>query len=806
MQIFKPAKLILAMGLTLSAGAVLTGCNLVESQTDTITASSSNSGNHDNVLTYVSGKVIDAATQLPIANAKVKLKVDGRWLQTTTSAGEDHTKGDFKIEGLPNQSFTYDMIIEAPEGAEYAPAYFASDATELEVVNDDNTGTVLGILQGTSGRGDMGLLKLIPAVTTSVTIYDTSGAGIEGLQLHWNAIEGQENSGQIDIQASASANGVYSFNIPKGRSITVDLAEAVDGAGNRYQLLSGEDFDGINIKLTELTSGEDEVIVLRKMASRDVSINFFMFDELGQPITNLGMGLQVTSNSEDDSLYALQEMNEGVATNQYSFVAQKKRDYTWILPAIDLDGDGLADYATKVLAGVVDDSPRLMSDSSPEGSSLDIDEGAYLVEEKDAEGNVTGYSVTYNVQLTKIEANESINHEVISSRLVKGAMAEVKFAFSRPVRLLGDAPVKVSIDALSYGHGDPIRTFSGASVYDSNDVYRTSVSLQDDGNGRDGYIYWVNEWLYAYAPGSDVSSYIANSWVTQFEREVQLVNATATLSNNNTVITVSIDDVDALTANAEYDFSVAVEALSDEHIYVVNESVEATSGTAFSLDAVIVDDGDFIQTAIKDAISDTVLIVADNTDLNIDLPGYQINGLDTTARIMTVSSAVSSASSVRGSAKAILFPVPVTGSIKVLSYVETYSDDGVSTTQTHTLTGDDIFSIDFNKNENEAGGNDYTELLGEKILSLQAADNERFVNTAEVGNSAYDAQIEIGRNIADGIYYRVDLPSLELDHTQGAENGFVSSITLDLDLQYNATNYNGELENHIKGLKTFTVQ
>lgn len=802
MKIFRPTKLILAMGLSLSAGSLLTGCNLVETETDSITSTPSTS-NHNNILTYVSGKVVDAATQMPIANATVKVKVDGRWLQTTSASGDDHTKGDFRVDGLPSQSFTYDMIVEAPEGSQYAPSYFASDATEIKISSDDETGVTHGILQGISGRGDMGLLKLIPAVATSVTVLDTSGAGIEGLQLHWNAIDNQENSGQIDIQATAAAGGIYSFNIPKGRSITVDMAEAVDGAGNRYQLLSGEEFSGIDVQLTELSSGENETVVLRKMASRDVTVNFFLYDELGEPVITLGSGLQVTSNGDDDALYALQDE---AGSNQYSFVAKKQREYSWLLPAVDADGDGLADYATKILAGMVKEpSPRVMDDSEG-GVNLSLDENAYLHEELDGEGNVTGYNVTYNVQLKKIEANESIGHEVYSSRLVKDAVAEVKFAFSRPVRLLGDEPVKVTLNALQHGYGDPIRTLSSARVYDSNDIHRSNVSLSDDGEGRDGYQFYANEWLYAYAPGADSSSYIANSWVTKFEQEVIQVGATATLSNNNTLVSVTLNDPSLLLSNAEYDFSLAVEALSDEHIYVVKESVEATEGTAFSLDSVIVDDGDFMQTAIKDAISDSLLIVADNIDLDMNLPGYQINSLDTYAKIMSVENALYSSSSINSAAQAVLFPVPVTGSVKVLSYVETYSDEGVTTTQTHTLMGDSIYSIDFNKSENSAGGYDYTELLGEKIFSLQLPENEGVIDKSEVEDSAFAAQLETGRNIANGIYYRVLLPSLELEHTQGSENGFVSSVTLDLDLQYNATNYNGELANHIKGVKTFIVQ
>ena len=802
MKIFKPSKLILAMGLTLSAGGLLTGCNLVETETDSIT-STATTGNHDNILTYVSGKVIDAATQMPIANATVKIKVDGRWLQTTTNNENDHTKGDFKIEGLPNQSFTYDMIIEAPEGAQYAPSYFARDATELEISNDDDTGTALGILQGTSGRGDMGLLKLIPAVSTSVTVLDTAGAGIEGLQLHWNAIKDPTNSGQIDIQASASAGGVYSFNIPKGKSISVDMAEAIDAAGNRYQLLSGDEFSGIDVQLTELTSGEDETVVLRKMASRDVTVNFFLYDELGQAITNIGSGLQVSSNVAEDALYALQV---DAQSNQYSFTAQKKREYTWILPAVDADGDGLADYGTKILAGTVNDNNPREKALRESGVDLDLDENAYLHEELDSEGNITGYSVNYNVQLTKITANESIGHEVFSSQLIKDAAAEVKFAFSRPVRLLGDVPVKVTLNALQHGYGDPIRTITNAYIYDSNDIYRGTVPLVDDGEGRDGYRFWINEWMYAYAPGSDSSSYIANSWVTKFEQNVKLLDATATLSNNNTVVSVTLNDTSELLAHAEYQFSLAVESLSDEYIYVVKESVEASEGTAFSLDSVIVDDGDFEQTAIKDAISDSVLITPDNIDLDMTLPGYQINNLDIYTRMMTVESAVYSSNETDSSARAILFPVPVTGSIKVLSYVETYSDEGVTTTQTHTLLGDNVFSIDFNKSSNRAGGYDYTELLGDKIYSLQLPKNEGLIDEDEVGESAFAAQLETGRNIANGIYYRVLMPQLELEHTQGGENGFVSSVTLDVDLEYNASNYNGELKDHIKGVKTFTVQ
>ena len=188
------------------------------------------------------------------------------------------------------------------------------------------------------------------------------------------------------------------------------------------------------------------------------------------------------------------------------------------------------------------------------------------------------------------------------------------------------------------------------------------------------------------------------------------------------------------------------------------------------------------------------------------LPGYKINNLDIYTRMMTVESAVYSSNETDSSARAILFPVPVTGSIKVLSYVETYSDEGVTTTQTHTLLGDNVFSIDFNKSSNRAGGNDYTELLGDKIYSLQLPKNEGLIDEDEVGESAFAAQLETGRNIANGIYYRVLMPELELEHTQGGENGFVSSDTLDVDLEYNASNYNGELKDHIKGVKTFTVQ
>ena len=593
-KIFKPTKLVLAMGLSLTAGSLLTGCNLVESDSGSVTSATS-TGNHNNILTYVSGKVIDAATQIPIANAIVKIKVDGRWLQATSGSENDHTKGDFRITGLPSQSFTYDMIIEAPEGSQYAPSYFASDATELEIIGDEEAFVTKGILQGISGRGDMGLLKLIPAVTTSVTVLDTDGAGVEGLQLHWNAIKGQENSGQIDIQANASAGGVYSFNIPKGESISVDMAEAVDGAGNRYQLLSGEEFTGIDVQLTELTSGEGETVVLRKVASRDVTINFFLFDELGQPVSNLGRGLQVSSNGSEneDSIYALQADAE---THKYSFTAKKQREYTWLLPAIDADGDGLADYATKILAGIVKDEPVDPRDprdpvvidpigpTGESGEGLDIDEGAYLQEELDGEGNVVGYNVSYNVQLKKIVANEAITHEVISSRLVKDAVAEVKIAFSRPVRLLGDEPVKVTLKALQHGYGEPIRTLSSADYYDSNDIRRGSVPLVDDGEDKDAYRFNVNgSYVFAYAPGSDDSSYIANGWVTEFKKEVALIGATATLSNNNTVVSVTLNDTSALLSNAEYDFSLAIEALADEHIYVIKESVEATEGTAFSL-------------------------------------------------------------------------------------------------------------------------------------------------------------------------------------------------------------------------------
>lgn len=863
MTLFKPAKLVLAMGITLSAGTILTGCNLVETDSENVNTTA----NYDNVLTYVSGKVIDAATQMPIANAIVKIKVDGRWLQTTSANSDNHTKGDFRFEGLPKQSFTYDMIIEAPNGTSYAPAYYSSDATTLEVGNSESDSpeislTNISILHGTSGRGDMGLLKLIPAVNTSVTILDTDGVAIEGLQLHWDILEDLEaeepepepdtecqdeeeeepdtecqdeeeeeedtsgfavNSGQIDIQATSTEAGVYSFNIPKGQTISVDLAEAVDAAGNRYQLLSGEDFAAINANLTQLTAGENEIIVLRKKSSRDVTINFYMFNEQGEAITDLGKGLQVT-DTVDDSNYALQEVIPGTAavpatddaeaieatpetpTNKYSFVAQKKRAYTWVLPAIDADADGLADYATKILAGNVQEEPDTDTDRSDapapapiddhgedegtEGTELDINESAYLTETKDAEGNIS-YSISYNVILKEAEVDEAISHEVLSERFIANSIGELKIAFNRPVRLLGDKPVWAT-------HTD----FETAMFEDRVSVQNYANVLNDNGDDTGDNVSLNSELRYNYhngsdnvsvaVPGIDDDQTVNNIWSTNFSEVITDIAVNGALSNNGTVLTVVVTDPSVLSNLDQYTIHYAVEGLSDTSILHETETVTVNSGTTYALADFVVDNADGRINEGRTAFDRSVLdLVSINQPLRINLPNYKGLVDARTAEAVSASDYENN-DGIKvdfNNALNLVLPTNVTGSIKVLGYVETHPNETseADTTTETVFLGSEIVELN--------DPNEYNESLLESFYSYTLPRNEYVTNVPEVAEDDSGMNMEFGFNLAEGWYYKVAIPGISPDEV----DGYISAVTLDFDLEYGS-------DQHIKGIKTFTVR
>ncbi len=856
------------MGITLSSGTILTGCNLVETDSANVNTTS----NYDNVLTYVSGKVIDAATQMPIANAIVKIKVDGRWLQTTSNNSDNHTKGDFRFEGLPKQSFTYDMIIEAPSGTSYAPAYFTSDATTLEVGNSESDSpeislTNISILHGTSGRGDMGLLKLIPAVSTSVTILDTDGVAIEGLQLHWDILEDIEaeaeepdpvaeeepdtecqeedeeeeepdtecqdeeeeeeeeedtsgfavNSGQIDIQATSTEAGVYSFNIPKGQTISVDLAEAVDAAGNRYQLLSGEDFAAINANLTQLTAGENEIIVLRKKSSRDVTINFYMFNEQGEAINDLGKGLQVT-DTIDDSNYALQEVIPGTAavpatddseaieatpetpTNKYSFVAQKKRAYTWVLPAIDADADGLADYATKILAGNVQEEPDSGRSDAPapiddhgqdegtEGIELDINEGAYLTETKDAEGNIS-YSVSYNVILKDAEENEAISHEVLSKRFIANSIGELKIAFNRPVRLLGDKPVWAThTDFETAMFEDRVRVQDYADVLNDNGDDTGEVSLE---NLRYSYSNGSEDVSVA-VPGIDADRTVNNIWSTNFSEVITDIAVNGELSNNGTVLTVVVTDPSVLSNLDQYTIHYAVEGLSDTSILHETETVTVNSGTTYALADFVVDNADGQINEGRTAFDRSVLdIVSINQPLRINLPNY--NGLvDARYAEAVPASSYESNDGTKVSlnnALNLVLPTNATGSIKVLGYVETHPNETseADTTTETVFLGSEIVELNDPK--------EYNDSLLESFYSYTLPRNEYVTNVPEVAENESGMDMEFGFNLTEGWYYKVEIPGIAPEEV----DGYISEVTLDFDLEYGS-------DQHIKGIKTFTVR
>ncbi len=814
MMLFKPAKLVLAMGLTLSAGTLLTGCNLVETDSENFNTTA----NYDNVLTYVSGKIIDAATQMPIGNAVVKIKVDGRWLQTTSINSEDHTKGDFKIDGLPKQSFTYDMIIEAPADANYAPAYFSSDATELEVSNSESNDPEISlnnisILHGTSGRGDMGLLKLIPAVTTSVTVLDTVGAAIEGLQLHWDILEESENSGQIDIQADSVSAGVYSFNIPKGHTISVDVAEAVDAAGNRYQLLSGDDFSAINANLTKLTAGEDEVIVLRKKSSRDVTINFYMFNEQGEAITDLGKGLQVT-DTVNDSKYALQEVIPGTdavaatvdteaveatpetPTNKYSFVAQKKRAYTWVLPAIDADADGLEDFATKVLTGDINNEgpqPKVMALSEDnEGLELDINEEAYLTETKDAEGNIS-YSISYNVVLTDIEAYEEISSEVLSKRFIANSQGELKIAFNRPVRLLGDKPVWATHTGFETStFEERIEVNGSAEVLNANsEEIDETVDLDDDQR----YSYNDAEGSTSVAVGGiDDDKTVNNTWSTNFSEVVTDIEVNVELSNNDTVMTITVADPTELNNLDQYTLHYAVEGLSDQTVWHDSETVSVNSGSAYTLDDLVVDFADGYnnegRTVFDSLVSD---IVNNNQPLHINLPNYNGSAELHKAEAITAEDFEEHASNYGdqldlNNGLNLVLPTNVSGSIKVIGYVETHANESneADTTTETTLLGYDVIEI---------ADMDYNESLAQPFYSYSLPRNEYVTNVPEMDEDDNGMDMQFGFNLAEGWYYKVAISGVSPEEP----NGYISSVTLDFDVEYGT-------DKHIKGIKTFTVR
>lgn len=234
-------KLLAVICILLVSTFVLFGCSSSVPNATTVTQ-----GIADNPVT-IFGKIIDAQTRKGIPDVKVKIKVNGDWIETTTendsSTSPDSRVGDWKISNVPAGT-TLTAFIKAPVSSATATVVYANRVITAIAVNA-YPGTAAGVNAKISQ--DLGQWALQPGVKATVRVVDNWGAAVK--YSNWAALPiailRPAGTSLLDSMATQDAmdKDKYTIVIPQTGATTItvpaldiDADGKYDYAGNAYTI------------------------------------------------------------------------------------------------------------------------------------------------------------------------------------------------------------------------------------------------------------------------------------------------------------------------------------------------------------------------------------------------------------------------------------------------------------------------------------------------------------------------------------------------------------------------------------------
>ncbi|MFT6992150.1 MAG: hypothetical protein ACJASL_004148 [Paraglaciecola sp.] len=753
-----------------------------------------------NLAASISGKAVLADGADPVKSALVKLRIGGTWYQTYTTGGDGAEAGDFIFSNVPINAEFYLSIDPAEDGLATSYTTGSTNASDSNI-----TPTTSGVdFQGNILSKDIGLTHIYQEKATTLTVLDvTSGDAISGLGL-WTEVPtiGTGNPGATNVSAPyiqpEEASGVYTFQFPDhGQAIDI-YANDLIANGVQYQFLDGNQLspggnDGFNDGLgghTETTFRDQQVatlypedavtIYLRQSTTNSMTVVFDLFDVDGNPYSQAGTAIAVRENGAN-----LSAVQDTTVTNRYSLTTDYRRNLSYVIPSMDLDGDGYADTSTAII------------------------NGGNVVQRGQAE---SGFAVT----ITEITANTPLTVQVLgSNEFVAG---EAYVVFNQPVELVGDIPALVNY-ALFNGsataeQSDRIAPFGNARDA-ATDTFQFALTQNPNNNGNNSQWGYTDNTsasaVFTLTGAQTTDGTIVDPFTTRVAADSTISSATLTSFNGSNSIYKVTFDASAVSAEMEVALNATVRVIDGVDTQVVRAGFVAVPNQTIALGDLVVDNGDYDNTTTLNIVNNNVTpFVADNEKLRYNLPNTSglFGCLSVDCKFAAADPQTTEQTDLgeMTNTLAIISPMPMTGSIKLISYVvESVDTTGGVTTETTELFGNEIYlySDASELTELTAGNNDYCSTIancseqGMTKLFLPDPSNQNMTDKSGGSLSSVYGTNNVGFAKGymqqSGLGYVYDLQDFGLPSVV-ASTSFLKSVKFDIDVVANGQSLKGTLD------------
>jgi hypothetical protein len=595
-----------------------------------------------NTKPVISGKAVLAETGEGLASAKVRLRINGKWYETTTTGGDSHKTGDFRFATDIPADASFFIEIDPKEDM-YANSY-SFGSTQVT-----DAGVGFNALNSDFSK-DVGHVAVFDAVESTITLKDIdTGAVINGIGMWMDTFTtGAALAGQIAFPLlqptvdDAAPGGMYTWTLPDNNQVAnVVVNGLVDASGNVYQTLAGDlleatNFDGdtqgpapagapttgtpspiigigdnagngtldtafTNRTLTSLAPGVDSTIYLRRATRDTATVNIRLY-EGENTFETAGMAINVLERSTGQVFAA----EQGAEANLYTITGLPFRhNYEFVIPSLDLNGDGLMDTQTAFAFANTSGNAAAnrVEDTSSEETSTTID----LI-----------------AKITPLDPASNILVDYLGGTITAGVGAQVVVAFNQPVTLSGDNPVRAIFSTLDLEAdveaGD--RTVATASARVATDDGTGAISVAPALTAVNN----TNTYTYNDKNGDPQTLIVGglnsdHEFVDLQERrvgsDIQVVAETTLLTSTNienTIYTFTLADTSitdrqrlslSLTARSDVTGQVQNVSLSTDAGFNGQITDFVASATAFtSTNDITLDNGDFIDDVETDAKED----------------------------------------------------------------------------------------------------------------------------------------------------------------------------------------------------------
>ncbi|MCW8999043.1 MAG: hypothetical protein OQK04_10035, partial [Kangiellaceae bacterium] len=277
------------------------------------------------------GKVINAADNLPVGEARVSIKVGTEWREPVVVSGE------FSFTELPVNTDVV-VLIESTDNSFMDRVFF---------------GKTTNVDTGQVASQSMGDLKVSEAVEKSFSVLNTENSEpVEGLVFKYLTAStfsgGGTQSGLAEYEVSSTYNqdtGQYSISLAKDLYYSLTASPDIDGDGVidvRPENNSFWSYDSIRV-VSDVALQLDTMYVNETEAYQPVELRITVIDELGENIegveffaSDLYQGrLETTFDSDTNEYIFNYQSSSGVDLNMPSFTTAD--DITYQRASIDLN-------------------------------------------------------------------------------------------------------------------------------------------------------------------------------------------------------------------------------------------------------------------------------------------------------------------------------------------------------------------------------------------------------------------------------------------------------------------------------------